>query len=158
MGFYVSALVVFVLSVIGAGAIGYTKGSASRNSEIAKYQAAIKASEKLAQEADERAAKVSATVVTEYRDRVKVIREYQPAQIIERVVREADPSCVLPPSYRELWDGTTAPGSSTAESPARVDGPPVTVAELAAGTAEAKRRFAENSARLESLQAIINGQ
>lgn len=149
MGFYVSALVVFIISVIGAGAIGYTKGSASRNSEIAEYQAAIKTSENLAREAEERAAKVSATVVTEYRDRVKVIREVTPGEIqLVEVVKQS--TCELPNAWRVLHD-TAASGGSPAESPAGTVSP----ADAIETVTENYRIARENSARLEALQTII---
>jgi len=160
MGFYGLAASLLVVWSIAVGAVAYSKGSASRNPEISELQAAIKASEVLAAEASDRAAKASARVVTVYKDRIKTIREVTPGeiQVVERVIREADPSCVLPPSFERLWDGKPASGGAEAGSSSGVDGAPVTVAELAEGVAEAKRRFDENAARLEALQELVRSQ
>lgn len=160
MGFYGLAASLLVVWSIAVGAVAYSKGSASRNPEISELQAAIKASEVLAAEASDRAAKASARVVTVYKDRIKTIREVTPGEIqfVDRVIREADPSCVLPPSYRVLWDNGPAAGSKAPEGSAGTDGPPVTVAELTEATVEARRRFDENSARLEALQELIKSQ
>lgn len=155
MGLYAVAFAVFIASVVGAFSVGYGKGSASRNGEITSLSAAIETSKRLAQDAEERASKASAQVVTVYKDRVKTIREVTPGeiQIVERVIREAG-VCELPPSFRVLWSGP-ASGGATPENPAGVDGAPVTVADLASGVIEARKRYEENAAKLEALQKLV---
>ncbi len=160
MGFYGLAASLLVVWSIALGVVAYGKGANSRNPEIAALSAAIETSKRLAAEAEERAAQTAAKVVTVYKDRVKVIREVKPAeiQLVERVVRESDPNCILPPAMRELWDGAAAPGGEAPKDSAGTAGAPVTVAELAAGVSEARRRFEENAARLEALQEIVKSQ
>ena len=159
MGLYAPALVVFIISIVGAFSVGYSKGSSSRNPEIAEYQAAIKVSQKLADEAEARFAAKATEVVTVYKDKVKTIREVTPGeiQVIERVVREAG-VCELPPSFRSLWDGRTAPNGQDIKDSSGVNAAPVTVADLAAGVTEARKRYQETAARLEALQGLVNSQ
>lgn len=157
MGVYVSALVVFIVSVIGAGAIGFTKGRDSRSDEVASYQAAIAVSEKLAADAEDRAAKVRATVVTEYRDRVKVIREKVPGetQYIEVIKRES--TCDAPGAFRVLHD-SAASGSNETQGAAGTDAAPVPLEVVAETIAENYRISRETAARLEALQTLIRSQ
>ena len=160
MGFYgLAAALVAALCFI-SGVIGYSKGSLSRNAEVAEYQAAIKASEILVKEADERAQAVSERVVIQYRDRVRTIAERVPGeiQLIEVIKRETPDTCLLPPAYRELWDGKPAEGSSTAQGSGGANGAPVTVADAAETGAEARKRFELNAAKLAALQEIIRSQ
>ena len=160
MAFYgLAAACVAVLCIV-SGVVGYTKGSASRNTEIAQYQAAIETSYALAKAAEERNAKVVERVVTVYKDRVKTITERAPAeiQLIEVIKRETPDTCLLPPAYRELWDGKPAEGSSTAQGSSGANGAPVTVADAAATAAEARKRFELNAAKLAALQEIIRSQ
>ena len=157
MGIYISAAVVFAIFIMGAGAIGYSKGSASRNGEIAELSAAIQTAQALAAEADERANAVSERVVIEYRDRVKVIKEKEPGEIQLIEVIRRDATCDLPPAYRVLWDGAPS-GGAEAQPPGGVDGAPVAVADAAETAAEARRRFEINAARLAALQEIIRSQ
>jgi hypothetical protein len=83
MGFYgLAAACVAVLCFV-SGVIGYSKGSISRNAEVAEYQAAIKASEILAREAEERNGKAEVA----HEDRLKDIA----ANIVKENARyEAD--------------------------------------------------------------------
>lgn len=157
MGIYISAAVVFVVSIIGAGAIGYSKGSASRNGEIAELSAAIQTAQALAAEADERAKTVSERVVIEYRDRVKVIKEKEPGeiQLVEVIRAEANPP--LSPSFRLLHD-SAATGSQAAESPGGTDAAPVPVADAAETIAANYATCRTDQARLAALQEIIRSQ
>lgn len=158
MGFYGTAAALFVAWSIFLGVGSYYKGRDSRTPEIAEYQAAIKASEKLAQEAEDRAAKTAAQVVTKYVDRVKVIREKVPGEIqLIETIRESS-NCPVPVEFVRLWDGTASPDSKAPQDSGGVDGAPVTLAEVAEAAAEARRRFEINSARLEALQEIIKSQ
>lgn len=159
MGLYAVAFAVFISAVVGAFSIGFGKGSSSRNGEIASLTAAIETSKRLAADAEAKHEAKAAEVVTLYKDRVKTIREVTPGevQIVERVVREAG-VCELPPSFRILWNGGAAPDSKNPKDSLGTDGAPVTVAEIAAGVAEAKRRFDENAARLEALQELVKAQ
>lgn len=162
MGVYAAIFSIGLAIVVGVYFKGRADGSESRNHEIAAYQASIAASKAAAEEALEKAAKTAATVVTEFRDRVKVIKEREPAEIqLVEVIRAQTPdSCLLPPAWRELWDGTDsrASGGPQAENPGGTDAAPVGVAEAAATAAEARRRFEQNKAQLESIQRIIANQ
>jgi hypothetical protein len=153
MGFYALAIAIVFAAVVGAGAVGYAKGSASRNDEIAGYQAAISTAEARAKDykAASDAAANSARVV--YRDRVTtIVQEAQAAErIVEVVKREVDPNCTLPASFRELWDGK--PSGSGEAQPA--SGANVPLADLAETAAEARKRFEENRAKLDALQSYI---
>ena len=158
MGFYGLAGALFLAAVVGSFSIGFGKGSASRNSEIAEYQAAIKASERIAAEADRKAAETSAKVVTVYQDRVKVIEKRVPGEIqLIETIRETS-NCPVPDALVELWNGGTTPDGQDAKGSGGVDGAPVTLAEVAEAAAEAKRRFEVNAARLEALQSLVNSQ
>ena len=152
MGFYGLAASLCVAAVIAAFGIGYGKGSASRNSEIAEYQAAIKASEIVAKEAADRADKATARVVTEYRDRVKVIREVTPGEIqLVEVVKQS--TCELPDAWRVLHD-SAASGGGSAESA----GGTVSPADAIETVTENYRIARENAARLEAIQSLIRSQ
>ncbi len=150
MGLYGLAVALFALAVIGAGAVGYSKGSASRNPEIATLEASIATSKELARQAERKAAETAAQVVTVYKDRVKVIRETVPGetQLVEVIRR--DSTCDLPPSFRVLHD--TAAGSPTPQDSAE----PVGAAVAAQTIAENYRAARETAAKLEALQAYLN--
>ena len=158
MGFYGLAGALFLAAVVGAFSIGYGKGSASRNGEIAEYQAAIEVSKRLAADAERKAAEASARVVVEYRDRVKVIEKRVPGeiQLIETIRESAN--CPVPPELVQLWNGGASPDSQDAQGSSGVNGAPVTLAEVAEAAAEAKRRFEVNAARLEALQEVVKSQ
>lgn len=158
MGFYGLAAALWIASAIFIGSAYYAKGSASRNSEIAEYQAAIAISEKLAREAEARAKEVAARVVVEYRDRVKVIREPVPGetQLIE-VIRETPGLCAAPPAVRLLHD-SAASGSALPDDPARTDAAPVPIETLAQTVVDNYRIARENAARLEALQEIVRNR
>lgn len=157
MGIYISAAVVFAISIIGAGAIGYTKGSASRNPEIAELSAAIQTAKTLAAEADERAKAVSERVVIQYREKVRVIREPSPAeiQLVEVIRAEANPP--LSPSFRLLHD-SAATGSQAAQGAGGVDAAPVPVEDAAETIAANYAACRTDQARLAALQDIIRNQ
>lgn len=150
---------IMAVLMIAAGAIGYVKGSASRNDEIAELQGAIRAAEVLAKDAEERAESASARVVVEYRDRVKTITERLPGEIqLVEVIRNDASLCPLSGAFRVLWDGGSAPNGADAQAPGGVDAAPVPVADLAETVSEARKRFDENAARLAALQEIIRSQ
>ena len=157
MGIYISAAVIFAVSIMGAGAIGYSKGSASRNPEIAELSAAIQTAQALAAEADERAKAVSERVVIEYRDRVRTITEQRPAeiQLVEVIRAESNPP--LSPSFRLLHDAA-ATGSQAAENPGGTDAAPVPVADVAETIAANYATCRTDQARLAALQDIIRNQ
>jgi hypothetical protein len=154
VAFY-AALFSVGLALLGGA---YFKGAASRNPEIAEYQAAIKASEKLALEAEARAKETAARVVVEYRDRVKVIREREPAeiQLVESAKRETDPACMLPPSFIRLWNGEPAPGGEAGENPRGVDEGARPLADLPEQTRLARKAFDENLALVEGWQRMAH--
>ena len=158
MGFYGLAGALFLAAVVGAFSVGYGKGSASRNSEIAEYQAAIEVSKRLAADAERKASEASARVVVEYRDRVKVIEKRVPGeiQLIETIRESAN--CPVPPEFIRLWNGGASPDGQGAQGASGVNGAPVTLAEVAEAAAEARRRFEVNAARLEALQSLVNSQ
>ena len=89
MGFYGLAGALFLAAVVGAFSVGYGKGSASRNSEIAEYQAAIEVSKRLAADAERKASEASARVVVEYRDRVSGATMTVPTERQLKAYREA---------------------------------------------------------------------
>ena len=158
MGFYGLAGALFLAAVVGAFSVGYGKGSASRNSEIAEYQAAIEVSKRLAADAERKASEASARVVVEYRDRVKVIEKRVPGeiQLIETIRESAN--CPVPPELVQLWNGGASPDGQDAQGASGVNGAPVTLAEVAEVAAEARRRFEVNAARLEALQSLVKSQ
>ncbi len=160
MGFYGLAASLFAVAVAISAAVGYSKGAASRNPEIVELQAAIEASKRIAAEWEATAAANAAKVVTVFKDRVKVIKEREPAevQLIEVIRAETPDSCLLPPAYRELWDGRTPSDRANAEGAPGTAGAPVAVADAAETAAEARRRFELNSAKLEALQALVVAQ
>ena len=158
MGFYGLADALFLAAVVGAFSIGYGKGSASRNGEIAEYQAAIEVSKRLAADAERKASEASARVVVEYRDRVRVIEKRVPGeiQLIETIRESAN--CPVPPELVQLWNGGSSPDSQDAQGSSGVNAAPVTLAEVAEAAAEARRRFEVNAARLEALQSLVKSQ
>lgn len=158
MGFYALAISVVLAAVVSAFGIGYGKGSASRNHEIAEYQAAIEVSKRLAADAERKAAEASARVITVYQDRVKVIEKRVPGelQLIETIRESAN--CPVPPELVQLWNGGASPDGQDAQGASGVNGAPVTLAEVAETAAEARRRFEVNAARLEALQEIVKSQ
>ena len=157
MGIYTSAAVVAAIAIALAGVVGYAKGAASRNGEIAELSAAIQTAQALAAEADERAKAVSERVVIEYRDRVRTITEQRPAeiQLVEVIRAEANPP--LSPSFRVLHDAA-ASGSQAAENPGRADAAPVPVADAAETIAANYATCRTDQARLAALQDIIRNQ
>ena len=158
MGFYGLAAALFVVSVISAFGVGYGNGSASRNPEIAEYQAAIEVSKRLAADAERKAAEASARVVVEYRDRIKVIEKRIPGEVqLIETIRETS-NCPVPAEFVQLWNGGSSPDSQDAQGASGVNGAPVTLAEVAEAAAEARRRFEVNAARLEALQSLVNSQ
>ena len=157
MGFYGTAAALFVAWSIFLGVGSYYKGRDSRTPEIAEYQAAIKASEKLAQEADERAKQVSEKVVTVYKDRVKVIREKVPGETQYIEVIKRDSTCAAPPAFRLLHD-SAASGSQATQDSTGTDAAPVPLEVIAETVAENYRIARETAARLEALQEIIKSQ
>ena len=158
MGFYGLAGALFLAAVVGAFSVGYGKGSASRNGEVAELTAAIEVSKRLAADAERKASEASARVVVEYRDRVKVIEKRVPGeiQLIETIRESAN--CPVPPEFIRLWNGGASPDGQGAQGASGVNGAPVTLAEVAEVAAEARRRFEVNAARLEALQSLVNSQ
>lgn len=157
MGFYgLAAACVAVLCFV-SGVIGYSKGSISRNAEVAEYQAAIKASEILVKEAEERAQVVSERVVIQYRDRIKVITEKQPGeiQLVEVIKRESLPD--LSPTFRLLHD-SAASGSKAPEGGPGANDPPVPVEAVAETIRQNYEACRTDQAKLASLQEIIRSQ
>ena len=157
MGFYgLAAALVTVLCFI-SGVIGYSKGSLSRNAEVAEYQAAIKASEILVKEAEERTAKVVEVEVIKYRDRVKIITEKQPGeiQLVEVIKRESLPD--LSPSFRLLHD-SAASGSKPPEGGPGANDPPVPVEVVAETIRQNYEACRTDQGKLAALQEIIRSQ
>ena len=152
MGFYGLAGALFLAAVVGSFSIGFGKGSASRNSEIAEYQAAIKASERIAAEAQKRADETAAKVITVYKDRIKTIREVVPGEIqLVEVVKQSN--CELPGAWRVLHD------SAASGSPAPQDtGGTVSPADAIETVTENYRIARETAARLEALQELVKSQ
>ena len=158
MGFYGLAGALILAAIVGSFSVGYGKGSASRNGEIASLTAAIEVSKSLAAEAERKAAEASAKVVVEYRDRVKVIEKRVPGEIqLIETIRETS-NCPVPDALVELWNGGASPDGKDAQGSSGVDAAPVTLAEVAEAAAEARRRFEVNAARLEALQSLVNSQ
>ena len=152
MGFYGLAGALFLAAVVGAFSIGYGKGSASRNSEIAEYQAAIEVSKRLAADAERKASEASARVVVEYRDRIKTIREVVPGEIqLVEVVKQSN--CELPGAWRVLHD-SAASGSAAPQDSAGTVSP----ADAIETVTENYRIARETAARLEALQEIVKSQ
>ena len=152
MGFYGLAGAIFLAAVVGAFSIGFGKGSASRNGEIASLSAAIEVSKRLAAEAERKASEASARVVVEYRDRIKTIREVTPGEIqLVEVVKESN--CELPGAWRVLHD-SAASGSAPAQDSAGTVSP----ADAIETVTENYRIARENAARLEALQSLVNSQ
>lgn len=152
MGFYGLAGAIFLAAVVGAFSIGFGKGSASRNGEIASLSAAIEVSKRLAAEAERKASEASARVVVEYRDRIKTIREVTPGEIqLVEVVKESN--CELPGAWRVLHD-SAASGSAPAQDSAGTVSP----ADAIETVTENYRIARENAARLEALQSIVKSQ
>ena len=152
MGFYGLAGAIFLAAVVGAFSIGFGKGSASRNGEIASLSAAIEVSKRLAAEAERKASEASARVVVEYRDRIKTIREVTPGEIqLVEVVKESN--CELPGAWRVLHD------SAASGSPAPQDtGGTVSPADAIETVTENYRIARETAARLEALQELVKSQ
>ena len=157
MGIYTSAAVVAAIAIALAGMVGYAKGAASRNPEIAELRGAILAAESLARESEERAKAVSERVVVQYRDRVRTITEQRPAeiQLVEVIRAESNPP--LSPSFRLLHD-SAATGSQAAENPGGTDAAPVPVADAAETVAANYATCRTDQARLAALQEIIRSQ
>lgn len=152
MGFYGLAGALILAAIVGAFSVGFGKGSASRNSEIAEYQAAIKASERLAAEAAERADKTAAKVVTVYKDRIKTIREVTPGEIqLVEVVKQSN--CELPGAWRVLHDSAASGGPAPQDSAGTVS-----PADAIETVTENYRIARETAARLEALQELVKSQ
>lgn len=163
--FGLTGVLPYVLGIVLAlGAFGGTylkgrwDGAASRNPEIVSYQVAIKDHERIALEAQARASKASASVVTKWRERtVTIVKEAEAAErIVEVVKNESDPNCKLPPSWRVLWDAPDASSGAASKHPNRTDGPPVEVADAARAVSEAREAFELNRAKLEALQDYLS--
>lgn len=140
---------------------GRVAGAESRQPEITALQLDAERQRLAAAAAEQKATEAAAKVRTVYRDRiVEVVKEAETAkELVEEVKREsaANPDCVLPPAYRELWDGPPKPADSpAAKDSARVNAAPVALADAAATAAEAKRRFQENEAKLIALQNYLS--
>lgn len=152
MGFYGLAGALILAAIVGSFSVGYGKGSASRNGEIASLTAAIEVSKSLAAEAERKAAEASAKVVVEYRDRIKTIREVVPGEIqLVEVVKASN--CELPGAWRVLHD------SAASGSPAPQDtGGTVSPADAIETVTENYRIARENAARLEALQSLVKSQ
>ena len=146
-------------AVTGAYFKGRTAGAESREPEIVALKLDAERGRLAAVAAQTQANEAAAQVRIEYRDRVKtIVQEGETrTELVEVIRRETQPNpdCVLPPAYRELWDGSRA-GSGEAESPARANVAPVSLADAAQAAAEAKRRFHENEAKLIALQSYVS--
>lgn len=149
---------------VAAGALGisywkgYRGGAKSRDAEIVALKLDSERQRLAALAAEERANEAAQKVRVEYRTKVEtIIQEAEAAEkIVEVIKREADPNCVLPPAYRELWNGPDNSGGAKDKPAPRVDAAPVALADAAAAAAEAKARFEQNAARLEALQNYIS--
>ena len=152
---YVVAILAALAVLAGVGAKGYLLGREAREPEIVEMRLVLAAAERAAAEAEAKGKKAAAAALASYRAKASVIRveaENTP-QIVEVIRRETPADCVLPPAYRRLWDGES--GSGEAADTARTDGTPVAVADAAQTAAEARRRFEDNSAKLEALQQLV---
>ena len=148
----VAALVGIVLAGAGGFWKGWLVGRESREGEVIELRAQIGAAEAAANAAKEAANAAGKRAAQRVVERIRVVEAEaaQTPQIIERVVRETPADCRLPPAFRSLWDG---PSSETLLY--RPSGADVSAADLAEATVEARKRFAENAARLESLQQYV---
>jgi len=152
MGIAASILVVWSI-FLGLGA--YYKGRDSRADEVAQYQAAIDRANSEAREAELRASKTSAKVVTEYRDRVRTVTERAPAEIqLVEVIRETPGLCPLPPVWRRVWAGAGNSAGAETENPGGVDEAPAAVADAAEAVRQAREAHEINSARLSAWQSL----
>ena len=158
MGFYGLAAAIFVAWSAFLGITSYHKGRDSRTPEIASYQAAIKASEVLAREAEERASKAAAREVIVYRDKIKVIEKRIPGEVqLIETIRETS-NCPVPAEFVQLWNGEPAADGANPQGSGGTDAAPLTLAEVAETAAEARRRFEVNAARLEAIQNLVRSQ
>ena len=118
-------LILAVVSV-SFGAVCWFKGAASVQKD---WDAATLAAAQHVEVVQTKRAEVTEKVVTEYRDRVKVIREQ--GRTIEKEVIKYVPldSCTLPGGFRVLHDAAT--GGELPASPDGADAAPVTATEVA---------------------------
>jgi hypothetical protein len=157
MGFYGLAAACVAVLCIASGAIGYSKGSASRNQEIAEQGAALTTSRMLAKAAEARNAKVVEREVIIYKDRVRVIKEKEPGeiQLVEVIRRESLPD--LSPTFRLLHD-SAASGSRPPESGPGANDPPVPVEVVAETIRQNYEACRTDQGKLAALQEIIRSQ
>jgi hypothetical protein len=164
-GFIAMGVIPYVVAgLVVAGAIGgsYFKGrkagAESREPEIVALKLDAERSRLAAAAAQNAANEAAEKVRIVYRDRiVKVEAEAEVrTELVEVIRREANPNCVLPPAYRELWDGPINAGSGEAQPAERANVAPVALADAAEAAAEAKRRFEANEAKLIALQNYVS--
>lgn len=146
------ALVLLSVAMMG---FGYIKGASH---EAAKWEAAQAEAARKAAAIQVRQAEATFKVVTQYVDRVKVVRE-KGADIIKDVpayvTHEADAACVLPRGFVRLHDAAAA---NEIPSPAgSADASPSGIALSTATTTVADNygRCAENAEQLRSLQQWV---
>ena len=155
MGLYAPLLVFLALGLAGAFWKGYTVGVDRNAAEITSLRVALDTSRAEADRAEERARETAGRVQTVYRDRIKTVREAAPPpEVIERVIVEAKDCPAIPAAYVSMWNDTPADSPAPDNSP----GTAATWGDLAEATAEAKRRFEENRARLDALQELVKAQ
>lgn len=146
------ALALLAVALMG---FGYVKGVSH---EAAKWEAAKAEAERKAAAIQVRQAEATVKVVTQYVDRVKVVRE-KGADIIKEVpvyvTHEADAACVLSRGFVRLHDAAAAnqipgPAGSADAAPAGI-----ALSTVAGTVADNYERCRENSAQLEALQDWI---
>lgn len=144
--------------VLAVFAFGYSRGSghvrAEWNADVAQRQLALA-------DAEARAAKITTKIVTEYVDRVRVIREKGQTIVKEvpvYVTPKADAACVVPRGFVRVHDG--AARNQPPGAPEAIDDAPAgialsTVAEI---TADNYRTYHEVAEQLKALQQWVAEQ
>ncbi len=145
----------FVLAVF---AFGFSRGAGSVradwNADVAARQLALA-------DAEARASKITTKIVTEYVDRVRVVREKGETIVKEvpvYVTPKADAACVVPRGFVRVHDGAArneppGPAEATDDAPAGI-----ALSHVAEVTADNYRAYHELAEQLKALQKWVAEQ
>ena len=145
------------LLILVLAAVAFTAGRHVGRSEVQAVLDAERTAHHLALSvAQAQAAENRERVVTQYVDRIRLVREQGETLIKEVPIYVPSDSCELPGGFRVLHDAAT--GSVQADPARAADAPPVSAQDVAATVVANYTGCRENAELVESLQDWARGE
>lgn len=148
---------IFLLVVAGIG-YGWTKGA---NSELSKQQLINQNQVIYALQTKEKQAEISERVVTQYVDKIRIVKEKGDTiikQVPIYITQDNDSECIVPESFRLLWDAANRGDIPTASRIANEAASGVKISDVAAQHATESTICRETEQQLISLQDWVKEQ